>query len=239
MIIKTRSTFLLIAASIGLASCQTTEIIPPKTTPQHENIRTMQADIPDSDGDGVLDDIDECPKTRPNVVVDAKGCEIIIEGGEALEMEFSGFFPSMSSQLPAIYDAEFVKMAEKINEYPEASVFIFGHAATNEIDEDALATLGFDALSRNRALSIKNTLVLQHHIDAKRIRTYECSNKILVKETDYINPSFKALNLKGLEAKQRRATLITSSSVHDLTNLEYDYYIQRYGKYAKHCKPFE
>lgn len=157
----------------------------------------MQADS-DLDGDGVLDAIDECPETPPNVVVDAKGCEIIIEGGDALEMDFAGFFPLMSSQLPAIYDAVFVKVAESLNEYPEASVFIFGHAATNKIDEDAVATFGFDSLSRDRALSIKNTLVLQHHIDAKRIRTYECSNKILVKETDYINPSFKALNLKGL-----------------------------------------
>ena len=232
------STLLLLATPIVLAGCQTTTTALSKELPQYENIRTMQAEI-DSDGDGVLDDIDECPETPPNVVVDAKGCQIIIEGGDALEMEFSGFFPPMSSQLPAIYDTEFLKMAEKINEYPEASVFIFGHAATNEIDEDALATLGFDALSRNRALIIKNTLVLQHNIDAKRIRTYECSNKLLVKETDYINSSFKALNLKGLEAKQRRATLMASSNVSDLMNLEYVSYTRKYGEYAKHCEPFE
>ncbi|MDN5801601.1 MULTISPECIES: OmpA family protein [unclassified Psychrobacter] len=238
MTIKTYSTLLLLAAFITLAGCQTTKIVPTKTTPQYENIRTMQAEI-DSDGDGVLDAIDECPETPPNVVVDAKGCKIIIEGGDALEMEFRGFFLPMSSQLPDIYDTEFIKMAEKINEYPEASVFVFGHAATNEIDEDAVATFGFGSLSRNRALSIKNTLVLQHHIDAKRIRTYECSNKLLVRETDYINPSFNALNMKGLEAKQRRATLMASSEVIDLMNLEYNSDIQRYGEYAKHCKPFK
>lgn len=127
---------------------------------------------------------------------------------------------------------------DDIDEYPEASVFIFGHAATNEIDED-LATLGFDSLSRNRALSIKDTLVLQHHIDAKRIRTYKCSNKLLVREADYINPSFKALNMKGLEAKQRRATLMASSSVNDLMSLKYKSDVQRYGEYAKHCELFE
>lgn len=237
MTIKTHSTLLLLAASIILASCQTTEVVPPKTIHQDENIRTMQADS-DLDGDGVLDAIDECPKTPPNVVVDAKGCKIIIEGGDALEMEFRGFFLPMSSQLPAIYDTEFIKIAEKINEYPEASVFIFGHVATNEMDEDAVVTLGFDSLSRNRALSIKNTLVLQHDIDPKRIRTYDCSNKILVKEIDYINPSFKALNLNGLEAKQRRATLMASSLVNNLMNLKYKSDIQRYGAYAKHCKPF-
>ncbi|WP_201566362.1 OmpA family protein [Psychrobacter immobilis] len=238
MTMKTHSTLLLLAASIISAGCQTTEIVPPKTIPQYENIRTMQADS-DLDGDGVLDAIDECPETPPNVVVDAKGCKIIIEGGDALEMEFRGFFLPISNQLPAIYDAEFVKMAEKINEYPEASVFIFGHAATNETDEDALARLSFDSLSRNRALIIKNTLVFQYNIDAKRIRTYECSNKLLVRETDYINPSFKALNLKGLESKQRRATLMASSTIHDLMSLEYKSDMQRYGGYAKHCELFE
>ena len=228
----------LIRASIGLASCQTTEIIPPKMTTQYEIIKTMQAEI-DSDSDDVLDDTDSCPETPPNVVVDDKGCEIIIEGGDALEMEFAGSFPLMSSQLPAIYDAEFVKMAEKINEYPEASVFIFGHAATNEIDEDTLVTLGFDSLSRNRALSIKNTLVLQHHIDAKRIRTYECSNKILVTDTAFIDPSLEKFNVKNIESKQRRATLMASSEVTDLANLEYVSYTRKYGEYAKHCELFE
>ena len=231
------STLLLLATSIALAGCQTTTTAPSKELPQNENIRTMQAAI-DSDGDGVLDDIDECPDTPPNVVVDAKGCPVEVDVG-GLEMEFNGFFPPMSIQLPDIYDAVFAKVAESLNDYPKASVFIFGHVATNEMDKDASATLGFDSLSRNRALSIKNTLVLQHGIEAKRIRTYDCSNKILVKETDYINPSFKALNLNGLEAKQRRATLMASSSVKDLMNLKYDSYIQMYGKYAKHCKPFE
>ena len=231
------STLLLLATSIVLAGCQTTTTAPSKELPQNENIRTMQAAI-DSDGDGVLDDIDECPDTPPNVVVDAKGCPVEVDVG-GLEMEFNGFFPPMSIQLPDIYDAVFAKVAESLNDYPKASVFIFGHVATNEMDKDASATLGFDSLSRNRALSIKNTLVLQHDIEAKRIRTYDCSNKILVKETDYINPSFKALNLNGLEAKQRRATLRASSSVKDLTNLEYDSYIQMYGEYAKHCELFE
>ena len=154
-------------------------------------------------------------------------------------MEFSGFFPSMSSQLPAIYDADFVKMAEKINEYPEASVFIFGHTVTNEIDKDALATLSFDSLSRNRALIIKNTLVFQYNIDAERIRTYECSNKIVVTDTAFIDPSFEKLDLKNIEAKQRRATLMASSTVHDLMSLEYDSDIHKYGEYAKHCELFK
>ncbi|WP_313205987.1 OmpA family protein [Psychrobacter faecalis] len=194
--------------------------------------------ILDSDGDGVLDDIDECPETPPNVVVDVKGCPVEVDVG-GLEMEFNGFFPPMSSQLPDIYDAVFVKLAESLNDYPRANIFIFGHAATNEMDKDTSATFGFDSLSRNRALSIKNTLVLQHGIDAKRIRTYDCSNKILVTDTAFIDPSFEKFNVKNMEAKQRRATLKASSSVKNLSNLEYDSYIQMYGEYAKHCELFE
>ena len=75
-------------------------------------------------------------------------------------MEFNGLFSQMSSQLFDIYDAVFVKIAESLNNHSKANVFIFGHAATSEIDKDALATFGFDSLSRNRALIIKNNLVL-------------------------------------------------------------------------------
>ena len=234
---KNCSTLLLLVTSIALAGCQTTVTALSKELPQNENIRTMQAAI-DSDGDGVLDAIDECPETPSNVVVDAKGCPVEVDVG-GLEMEFNGFFPPMSIQLPDIYDAVFAKVAESLNDYPKANVFIFGHVATNEIDEDAVATFGFDSLSRNRALSIKNTLVLQHDIDAERIRTYDCSNKILVTDTAFIDPSFEKFNVKNMEAKQRRATLKASSSVKDLSNLKYAGDIENYGKYAKHCEPFE
>ncbi|WP_352339326.1 thrombospondin type 3 repeat-containing protein [Psychrobacter sp. 16-MNA-CIBAN-0192] len=220
----------VVCSALALSACQ--------TAPQYENIITLKADS-DLDGDGVLDEIDECPETPPNIVVDAKGCKIVIEGGDALEMEFSGFFPPMSSQLPTIYDAEFAKMAEKINEYSEASVFVFGHAATNEIYSGSLVPFGFDSLARNRALFIKNTLVLKHNIASERIRTYDCSNKILVTDTAFIDPSFKKLNLKNIESKQSRATLMASSDVHDLSNLKYVSYTRKYGEYAKHCELFK
>ena len=87
---KTHSTLLLLAASIISAGCQTTEVVPTKTTPQYENIRTMQADS-DLDDDGVLDAIDECPETPPNVVVDAKGCPVVVYTG-SLELQLQGFF---------------------------------------------------------------------------------------------------------------------------------------------------
>ena len=152
-----RSMLVVSISVLTLSACQTSDLS--KQTSQTIKIPNITVNL-DSDGDGVLDAIDECPETRPNVVIDAKGCEIIIEGGEALEMEFNGFFSQMSSQLSDIYDAVFVKIAESLNDHSKANVFIFGHAATSEIDKDALATFGFDSLSRNRALIIKNNLVL-------------------------------------------------------------------------------
>lgn len=230
------SIFFSFCSVLTLSACQTV----PKSTIDSAVTAPMPTMIMsvDSDGDSVLDEIDECPKTRLHIVVDAKGCPVVLNVG-GLEMEFNGFFPPMSSQLPDIYEAYFLKIAEKINEYPEAGVFIFGHAATNEINEDALSTFDVDSLSRNRALIIKNTLVLKHNIDAKRIRTYDCSNKILVTDTAFIDPSFEKFNLKNIESKQSRATLMASSVVKDLTNLKYYSYIKIYSEYAKHCELFE
>ncbi|MEZ7500894.1 hypothetical protein QO189_00250 [Psychrobacter sp. Arc29] len=145
----------------------------------------------------------------------------------------------MSSQLPDIYDIEFGKIEEKLSEYPEATVFIFGHVASSEIDEDVLATFGFVSLPRNQALIVKNVLVLEHGIAAARIHTYDCSNKLLVNDNAYTDPSFKALNLKNIESKQRRVTLMASIEVNDLKNLDYISYQRKYGKYAKHCEPFK
>ena len=226
---KNCSTLLLLVTSIALAGCQTTVTALSKELPQHENIRTMQAEI-DSDGDGVLDAIDECPETPPNVVVDAQGCEIIIEGGEALEMELRGFFAPLSSRLINTYDKEFAKIEEKLNEYPDANVFIFGHLSSNEL---ALSKTN-DNLSRQRALTIKNRLITEHHIESDRITTYDCLDRYPSTNIDlsYDDP-------EQIESKNRRVVLKASRQVKNLSNLKYASYTESYGKYAKHCELFE
>ena len=216
-------------SSLALAGCQTTITAPSKDVAQHEIIRTMQAEI-DSDGDGVLDAIDECPETPPNVVVDAKGCEIIIEGGEALEMELQGFFAPLSSRLINSYDKEFEKIEEKLNEYLDANVFIFGHLSSNEL---ALSKSN-DNLSRQRALTIKNKLITEHHIASDRITTYDCLDRYPSTNIDlsYDDP-------EQIESKTRRVVFKASRQVKGLSNLKYAGDIESYGKYAKQCEPFE
>ena len=219
-----RSMLVVSISVLTLSACQTSDLS--KQTSQTIKISNITVNL-DSDGDGVLDAIDECPETPPNVVVDAKGCEIIIEGGEALEMELHGFFAPLSSRLINTYDKEFKKIEEKLNEYPDANVFIFGHLSSNEL---ALSK-GNDNLSRQRALTIKNRLITEHYIAPDRITTYDCLDRYPSTNIDD--------NPEQIESKDRRVVFKASRQVKDLSNLKYAGDRESYGKYAKHCEPFE
>ena len=211
-----------------LAGCQTTEIVPIKTTPQYENIRTIQADS-DLDGDGVLDAIDECPETPPNVVVDAKGCPVVVHTG-SLEMQLQGFFEPMSSQLSDEYDQAFAIIEENLHEQPDAKVFIFGHVASNEL----AITPNKNNLSRNRAISVRSRLVEKHHIASDRISTYDYSDRYTFTATD-----FSESDLAGIESKDRRVTVKASTQVNDLANIENPSDWKNYEPYLKRCEIFE
>ncbi|OLF36396.1 OmpA family protein [Psychrobacter sp. Cmf 22.2] len=229
MTIKTHRTLLLLAASIILAGCQTTETIPPKTIPQYENIRTMQADS-DLDGDGVLDAIDECPETPPNVVVDAKGCPVVVYTG-SLEMQLQGFFEPMSSQLTDEYDQALAIIEENLHEQPDAKVFIFGHVASNEL---AMIAPNENNLSRNRAINVRNRLVEKPHITSDRISTYDCSDRY-----PFIATDFSESDLAGIESKDRRVTVKASTQVKDLANIENPSDRKNYEPYLKRCEIFK
>ena len=225
---KTHSTLLLLAASIISAGCQTTEIVPPKTIPQYENIRTMQADS-DLDGDGVFDDIDECPETPPNVVVDAKGCPVVVYTG-SLELQLQGFFEPISSQISDEYDQEFAIIEENLHEQPDAKIFIFGHVSSNEL----AITNNKNNLSRNRAINIRNRLVEKHHITSDRISTYDCLDRY-----PFIATDFSESDLAGIESKDRRVTVKASTQVKDLANIENPNDWKNYEPYLKRCEIFK
>src|SRR5690606_13215185 len=127
----------------------------------------------------------------------------------ALEMELHGFFAPLSSRLINTYDKEFKKIEEKLNEYPDANVFIFGHLSSNEL---ALSK-GNDNLSRQRALTIKNRLITEHYIAPDRITTYDCLDRYPSTNIDD--------NPEQIESKDRRVVFKASRQVKDLSNLKY------------------
>ncbi|MDN5618981.1 MAG: hypothetical protein L0G63_00660 [Psychrobacter sp.] len=68
---------LVILSGFSLFGCQsqsTSTAAPLKNTSQYENIKKMQAKTRDLDGDGVPDELDQCPGTPYNVVIDERGC---------------------------------------------------------------------------------------------------------------------------------------------------------------------
>lgn len=230
MLLK-KTTVILISA-LTLVACQTPITPPPQTADRQPT--TLIPPIPDSDGDGVLDHVDYCPKTRPNVVVNAKGCQIIIDGGEALEMEFNGYFTPMSSQFFKRYDKDFVKIAEKLNENPDAKVFVFGHASANELAMlPSNAQSNTDNLSRRRAIMVKDKLITEHNIAPSRITTHDCLDRY---------PSHKLHSaiggLKSMEEKSRRVTLTASTQVKDLANIKNASDRALYKDYIEYCQPF-
>ena len=162
-----RYRILLLTTFITLAGCQTTEIIPPKTIPQYESIRTMQADIPDSDGDGVLDDIDECPGTPFNVVIDERGCpDSLLFGENEFMMEARAYYDENSSEIKSEYYEQLDNAGKKMQDHLDAVMHIEGHISKRE-DNNANQTL-----SRYRVEGVKNYMTMTYNIDPDRIKTF-------------------------------------------------------------------
>lgn len=159
---------LLFTASLTLAGCQTVTTAPSQDIPQHENIMTMQANIPDSDEDGVPDDIDECPETPLNVVVDKLGCSMPMDLMSLITMEYRAFFSKGGSELLPKYQLELDKVAEQMKKYDTATMKIEAHVSEDEVDQE------LSALPKNRALMIKNYLVLKRDIEPSRLSTFDC-----------------------------------------------------------------
>ncbi|MGE6795726.1 OmpA family protein [Psychrobacter okhotskensis] len=167
MIIKPRNTFLVLVSALLLTGCQTADL---------SNQATQIIDIPvveailDSDGDGYSDDIDMCPGTPMNIVTDERGCPF--NGmGIGLKMEYRAFFAKGSSELSPKYQLELDKVAAKLQEYYTATMRIEGHATTDEISATDTA-LQPNSLARNRALIVKNYLIMQHQIDPNRLSAF-------------------------------------------------------------------
>ena len=163
------STLLLLAISIALAGCQTTTTAPSKDAAQHEIIRTMQAAI-DSDGDGVPDDIDQCPATPWNVVIDERGCPLA-PIGVGLRMEYRAFFDKDSSELLPKYQDELDKVGMKMQEYKGAILWVEGHNSRTEVDSADLNNP--NPLAQARADNVKNYLISKFNFAPDRITTIE------------------------------------------------------------------
>jgi OOP family OmpA-OmpF porin len=117
----------------------------------------------DTDGDGVTDDLDQCPNTAAGVAVDAKGCPVQLT--EDLQLELRVFFDTNKSNIKDQYKPEVAKVADALTTYKDATAKIEGHT-----DNTGPRKLN-ERLSVARANSVKNMLISEYGIAPTRIET--------------------------------------------------------------------
>lgn len=163
-------TIRVVIASFMLTSCQS---VPTKGLIHKESYNIPKVMIEphaDTDNDGVPDIIDNCPNTPEGVKVDPYGCPLTTIG-TGLQMEYRAFFAKGSSELTSKYQAELDKVAARMKEYDTAIFKIEAHISEDEINKE------LSSLPKNRALIIKNYLLLKHSIESSRLMTLNCDAK--------------------------------------------------------------
>ncbi|MGC1509583.1 OmpA family protein [Ketobacter sp. MCCC 1A13808] len=117
----------------------------------------------DSDGDGVTDDLDQCAGTEVGATVDDKGCVGVMHTMTVESIDLRVQFPLNVQEVPEEYQDEIAKVAEFMRKYPDVSVEIEGHT-------DSSGSAAYNkTLSQKRADAVRNSLVKRHGIDADRV----------------------------------------------------------------------
>ena len=177
-----RSILVVLISVLTLSACQTADLSNQKA--QTINLPIILINL-DSDGDGVPDDLDQCPNTTENVVVDERGCpEITSLIGMPPMMEYRAFFTKDSSELLPQYHDELDRVAEQMNTYDTATMKIEAHVSKDEVNKASTSMLQSNSLAKNRALIVKNYLVLNHKIESSRLTTLDCGIKGSIAPSD-------------------------------------------------------
>ncbi|WP_182407376.1 OmpA family protein [Psychrobacter sp. GP33] len=155
--------------ALALSACQTTAQTPLINNDITVDASTLLIAI-DSDGDGVSNELDQCPATPYNVVVDDRGCPFTMPG-VGLKMEYRAFFDKDSSELLPKYQAELDNVGVKMQEYKTATIRIEGHNSRTEVDSASIDNA--NALAQDRANKVKDYLISKYKIAPERITATE------------------------------------------------------------------
>ena len=163
------SAIIIFGSALFLSACQTTpQLVAPNQ--QAPIVAPVVPAILDSDGDGVPDDIDQCPATPWNIVIDERGCPLA-PIGVGLRMEYRAFFDKDSSELLPKYQDELDKVGMKMQEYKGAILWVEGHNSRTEVDSADLNNPS--PLAQARADNVKNYLISKFNFAPDRITTIE------------------------------------------------------------------
>lgn len=201
-----RSMLVVLISVLTLSACQTADLS--KQTSQTIKMPNITVSL---DSDGVPDALDQCPNTTENVVVDERGCpEITSLIGMPPMMEYRAFFTKDSSELLPQYHDELDRVAEQMNNYDAATIKIEAHVSKDEVSKASTSMLQSNSLAKNRALIVKNYLILNHRIESSRLTTLDCGIKGSIAPSD---------TEEGRSMNRRVYSLVT-----DLKNHKANYY---------------
>lgn len=201
-----RSMLVVLISVLTLSACQTADLS--KQTSQTIKMPNITVSL---DSDGVPDALDQCPNTTENVVVDERGCpEITSLIGMPPMMEYRAFFTKDSSELLPQYHDELDRVAEQMNNYDAATIKIEAHVSKDEVSKASTSILQSNSLAKNRALIVKNYLILNHRIESSRLTTLDCGIKGSIAPSD---------TEEGRSMNRRVYSLVT-----DLKNHKANYY---------------
>lgn len=155
--------FLILVSALALSACQTSVLQNQAT----QNINAPVAKvILDSDGDGVPDELDQCPGTPYNVVIDERGCpHSLLFAENEFRMEARAYYDENSSEIKSEYYEQLDNAGKKMQDHLDAVMRVEGHISKNE-DNSANQTL-----SRYRVEGVKNYVIMKYDIDPDRIKT--------------------------------------------------------------------
>jgi OOP family OmpA-OmpF porin len=116
----------------------------------------------DSDGDGVTDDMDQCPGTPAGTRVDAKGCPLPVAQVASIKLKVNFAFDSTVVQEK--YFTDLGELAKFLKRFEDVDVKIDGY--TDSVGPETYN----QQLSQRRAQAVVDTLVNQHGIAASRLQ---------------------------------------------------------------------
>ena len=181
--------------SVGLHIPIGAKAAPPP--PPEQPVRVVPVvKTPDSDGDGVNDDLDECPGTPPGTEVDNVGCPlpppappcVTPEAGQPIDLKgcatgdvivlrgvnFEFDKDRLTVNAKVILDGVVSALAQ----VPDAEIEIGGHTDSKGTDEYN------QRLSERRARSVREYLV-SNGVDGNRLRTYGYGEVRPIADNDY------------------------------------------------------
>ncbi len=116
----------------------------------------------DSDGDGVPDDMDQCPNTPPGTRVDSVGCPLPVAQVASIKLKVNFAFDS--TKVEERYFSDLAELAAFLKRFEDIYVDIEGHT-------DSVGPEDYNMqLSQRRAQAVVDLLVKEHGIAPQRLQ---------------------------------------------------------------------